>query len=833
MSIVSFWGAAAPTGTITWNTDGTPSIELGTGFYTIANSPLRGKNCVGGRVYIPAGNAGTSLEMRLHVAPSNGAAALITDTPIRSTVGIQVTNNDAHWLEANWDTPYVMPNDSRIVALVYRFTSPAGGYVAVSGTRPSPSPLAARDPSLLLYWSEDAGSYSGSFFRIGGGAQSTTVNFATTYAGDLLFDIPSGPGNTVPTANAGVDQNVVIGSQVTLTGGGTDTDGSIVSYTWTQVSGPTVTLAGTGNVRTFTPSTVGTYVFGLRVTDNSGALSSQDTISVVVSEVPATRTVAQENAQTTGVQSPSFWYEGVGSEQMPAFARSTYYLPGQQAAFSVNFNQAFTGEVWRLGHYGGSGARKVDTVTGIPTAQPTPTVIPNSNGAVTCAAWSNNLLWTIPQDAVPGWYYVLLKGANSNFGHVLFCVSDGNDKKKTLIVTGDATWHAAYNGFGGNNIYGAEKSIGSAVNRALCSTYDKPVITRDYVPQTHFLNASYPFLKYSESVGVDAGYTTIEQIDAQPSILDGRDVVVFTGHNEYISQTVMDKVKSVMLTGNTNVINIAGNDFFWRVKFTNGDFTSNTRGRNMWCKKDTMSGPVSPTNFNHTGGQPFTTAADWTGSWQDTRWADREPSSEFLGDQFIANGIRADQVKVPASMKASPAWRNCAGIQSLTSGQEYSFAAGSLGMEWDKPVTVTGGPTQKPFSSTTVTLTNNAADINGENYNLTETATHSFTMGVNSVGTLIANFNSDQWPWALDSLHLRGSAPADTNARQMMLNVMTDLGVEANSSAVSATGLSMPTPVSNVSSAYGLTPTQEEGEHGIYYSNGQAWTKLSAIHYNQ
>jgi|ERR1044072_1378665 hypothetical protein len=94
--------------------------------------------------------------------------------------------------------------------------------------------------------------------------------------------------NVAPTANAGADQTGIEPyTTVTLNGSGSsDSDGTIASYAWTQTAGsPTVTLSGTGANRTFTaPNVVGgtTLTFGLTVTDNGGATSTQDTMTVTV-----------------------------------------------------------------------------------------------------------------------------------------------------------------------------------------------------------------------------------------------------------------------------------------------------------------------------------------------------------------------------------------------------------------------------------------------------------------------------------------------------------------------------------------------------------------------
>ena len=96
--------------------------------------------------------------------------------------------------------------------------------------------------------------------------------------------------NRAPVANAGTDKTITLPvNKTTLSGSGTDADGTITAYLWTKVGGPSQfaitspTLAQT----TVTNLIAGTYRFELKVTDNSGA-TAKDTASVIVLPKPNT-----------------------------------------------------------------------------------------------------------------------------------------------------------------------------------------------------------------------------------------------------------------------------------------------------------------------------------------------------------------------------------------------------------------------------------------------------------------------------------------------------------------------------------------------------------------
>ena len=98
----------------------------------------------------------------------------------------------------------------------------------------------------------------------------------------------SGVVNATPTANAGADQVITLPvNTTTLNGSGTDTDGTIGSYAWTKVSGPAGGAISSANTAStgITGLTAGVYVFRLTVTDNGGAIATND-IQVTVNSAP-------------------------------------------------------------------------------------------------------------------------------------------------------------------------------------------------------------------------------------------------------------------------------------------------------------------------------------------------------------------------------------------------------------------------------------------------------------------------------------------------------------------------------------------------------------------
>lgn len=123
------------------------------------------------------------------------------------------------------------------------------------------------------------------FSQIGWDAATVSTSTDPTIAKSHFMAAPA--ANTPPTASAGTDQAVATGTLVTLHGTDSDTDGTIASRQWTKSSGPAATLSSsTVPAPTFTPAAAGTYVFSYVVTDNAGATSTPDSVTITVVDPP-------------------------------------------------------------------------------------------------------------------------------------------------------------------------------------------------------------------------------------------------------------------------------------------------------------------------------------------------------------------------------------------------------------------------------------------------------------------------------------------------------------------------------------------------------------------
>ncbi|MCP3099730.1 discoidin domain-containing protein [Myxococcus sp. K15C18031901] len=234
-------------------------------------------------------SAGT-LVFRLTVTDDDGATHSDDVTLTVSAAPV----NQAPVANAGPDVGVTLPTSS--VTLTGSATDTDGTIAAYAWTQVSGpvATLANASTATLSVSGLGAGTF---VFRL-----TVTDDDGATHSDDVTVTVSAAPANQPPVANAGADRSVALPSAgITLTGSATDSDGSVVSYAWTQVSGPVATLSGANTLSlSVSGLTAGTYVFRLTVTDDDGATHSDDVTVTATSADTLTNVV--KGKPTTAMQ---------------------------------------------------------------------------------------------------------------------------------------------------------------------------------------------------------------------------------------------------------------------------------------------------------------------------------------------------------------------------------------------------------------------------------------------------------------------------------------------------------------------------------------------------
>ena len=179
--------------------------------------------------------------------------------------------------------------------------------------------------------------------------------------------------------------------------------------------------------------------------------------------------------------------------RIQGFTAETSVAPSGIVHFKVDSNNsAFVVNIYRLGFYGGIGAREVASVTGSALSQQTPNLTDNINGTVVSVVdasnWQVDASWQVPSNAISGIYlakFVRNDGAGSSFAQ--FVVRNDVNSSAIVLQTADTT-QQAYNGWGGwrvqnaygyasppNGFYGTAPNVPIYTQRGYEVSYNRPV----------------------------------------------------------------------------------------------------------------------------------------------------------------------------------------------------------------------------------------------------------------------------------------------------------------------------------------------------------------------
>ena len=512
--------------------------------------------------------------------------------------------------------------------------------------------------------------------------------------------------------------------------------------------------------------------------------------------------IVQEN-RLQGDPSTEWDINGWGDPTIQGFGHDISINRGETIFFKIKTDSTdYRIDIYRMGYYGGMGARRVDTIkpsVKLPQHQPEG-LRDEATHLYDCGNWAVSASWGAPSDAISGIYFARLvrqdsdpaswRADNSQEGptekptasphaygalghgrlanvlreprasHIYFVVRHDDSDSDILFQTADTTWQA-YNPYGGYCTYGRvnpgfPRSIGIPP-RAYKVSYNRPLKTRDYRAVNMVFNAEYPCVRWLEANGYDVTYFTGVDSDRRGEEIRKHRLFLSVGHDEYWSLDQRQHVEAAREAG-VHLAFFSGNEVFWKTRWEPSIDGEDIPHRTLVTYKET-----------HDNAKIDPVVDVWTGTWRDPRPFNPEgpqPENALTGTIFTVNAWRNDPLIVPAKYANLRFWRNTE-VAKLKSGERAVLLRGLLGHEWDEDLDNGFRPPGLfHLSETTIDNVPYLQD-NGTVYD-SGTATHHLTLyrhetpkqSANKAGdsgsprgALVFGAGTVQWAWGLDAYH--------------------------------------------------------------------------------
>ena len=476
---------------------------------------------------------------------------------------------------------------------------------------------------------------------------------------------------------------------------------------------------------------------------------------------------------------PSAWMiNGLGDTTLQGYSTDISVNVGGTISFKINdtTQAAYRVDIYRVGYYGGDGARLVSSVPSTQTkdqVQPAP-LTNASTGLVDAGNWSVSASWTVPTNAVSGVYVAEPTRANGAASMIVFVVRNDASHSDILFKTDDATWQAYNEWGGGNDLYLG----GPATNppRADAVSYNRPLNnygnTSEINIHDQLFYAEFPMISFLEQNGYDLSYTTDVDTDRYGALIDNHKIFTSAGHDEYWSGNEFNNVKAARDAG-VNMAFFTGNEVFWKTYYQPSIDPSATADRTLVCYKETHDNAITDPN----------NPSIWTGTFEDPRFSSTTDGgiaqNSLTGTLFTVNS-GADPTGTPITVPGTDAglrfWRNTA-VASLAPTQSLAVGGQVLGYEWDSDVDNGFRPAGLIDLSST---TQNVSQVFVDYGNTVQpgTATNSQTEYRAAGGALVFGAGTVQWSWGLSATHSVKDNLNDPDPimQQATINLFADMG---------------------------------------------------------
>jgi hypothetical protein len=342
------------------------------------------------------------------------------------------------------------------------------------------------------------------------------------------------------------------------------------------------------------------------------------------------------------------------STKLSAYSTKDSYTCGETAYIRVNapLSTWVTAEVFRMGYYGGIGARRVWATGGdsLGLTQPAPVIVQGGiasrpSNMVDASSWFLTVGIRVDGSYAPGTYLVKITDKLGRYTYVPFTVRDDTGTQHSLLLQqGTTTWQA-YNKFGGRSFY---TTPGSAY-----LTFNRPYLEGQGSGQ--YLGLEYGLVYWLEKNNYDVGYWADMDLHFRSTEVASRaQTIILPAHDEYYSPNMRTGIVNAVAQG-VNLVSFGANQMYRQIR-------PNTTGSQFEVYERWSAWPYS-TTWRYRGQQyheqailgaeygcPSNGTVTTNSSWM---WAGVAPGTKLEG---FVNGENdwvhpANQAPIPAGTK--------------------------------------------------------------------------------------------------------------------------------------------------------------------------------------
>jgi hypothetical protein len=435
-------------------------------------------------------------------------------------------------------------------------------------------------------------------------------------------------------------------------------------------------------------------------------------------------------------------------------------------------------EVYRMGWYGGAGARLLQTISNM-TGQLQPVPPPDTNGMVD-ARWSP--AYTLQTDATwtTGVYLVKLITDSGSVGYIIFVVRDDSTAADILYEVPTATYQA-YNFWGGKSLY----DFNSGNQRAYKVSYNRPYAYGS--GSSAFFSSDYSMIRWLESHGYSVTYATSEDVESNPGLLANRKMFLSTYHDEYWSRNMRDHLTAARDQGK-HLAWFDSNNMFWQTRYESD--AAGHPDRVLVCYRDATLDPIAAAD-------PALTTVEWRDA------PVSQPENGLLGVMYTS--FFTQGTSQPWIVKNAGNWIYQG--TGLTDGQAID---GLMGWEYDNVYANGATPAGLQTLASSPVL-----DVNGN------PGTAEASVYTAASGAIVFSAGTNYWATKLDTNDQQPN-PVDPRVQEMTANIINLM-----------IGLLPPPPLPQATQAASPTPTPTPGgPYTIYHDDLSAGWHIPSGNYH-